>query len=278
MANTIIVPEIFAKEVVRNRDIKNVFYPYVNSAYTGELKKSGDTVHVQTLPTLSFASGTAGDAISATNFTITSESLVINTTKQLRVTLKDVEMTQSNLELEAKVAERFAEAEARLLDETVRNQILTVQYADVDKISTVSFLAKANIFGTIESMKVALAENNVTDNLVLFVAPKAASLLRQSSLLDNSDTGLAARTKGYMGMISGVKVVETNALTSSKSMILMQDGAVNMVVQLNKYDVRQGADGFYENLIAEIIYGLKIFGENDQRICVAPVSNYATGE
>ena len=79
-------------------------------------------------------------------------------------------------------------------------------------------------------------------------------------------------------MISGIKVVETNALTSSKSMILMQDGSVNMVVQLNKYDVRQGTDGFYENLIAEIIYGLKIFNENDQRICVAPVTAYATGE
>lgn len=278
MANTIIKPTIFAKEVVRNRDIKNVFYPYVNSAFTGELKKAGDTVRVQTLPTLSFASGTAGDPISASNFTITSESLVIDTVKQLRITLKDIEMTQSNLELEAKVAERFAEAEARLMDEAVRDQILTVQYADVDKISTIGFLAKANIFGTIESMKVKLAESNVTDNLVLFVAPKAASLLRQSSLLDNNDAGLAVRTKGYLGMISGVKVVETNALTSSKSMILMQDGSVNMVVQLNKYDVRQGTDGFYENLIAEVIYGLKIFNENDRRIVVAPVSNYATGE
>ena len=55
-------------------------------------------------------------------------------------------------------------------------------------------------------------------------------------------------------MLSGVEVVETNALTASKEMIMMEKGAVNMVVQLNKYDVRQGTDGFYENLIAEIIY------------------------
>lgn len=276
MANTIIVPEIFAKEVVRNRDIKNVFYPYVNSAFTGELKKAGDTVHVQTLPTLSFASGTAGGPISESNFTITSESLVINTTKQLRITLKDIEMTQSNLELESKVAERFAEAEARLMDEAVRDQILVTQAADVEVLPAVASLGKANVFATIESMKVALAENNVTDGLVLFVAPKAASILRQSGLLDNSDLGLEVRTKGYMGMVSGVKVVETNALTSSKSMILMQDGAVNMVVQLNQYDVRQGTDGFYENLIAEVIYGLKIFGENGKAIAVQPVTEYGT--
>jgi hypothetical protein len=59
MANTIIIPTLFAKEVVRKRDIKNVFYKYTNSDYTGELKKAGDTVTVQTLPTLSFATGTA---------------------------------------------------------------------------------------------------------------------------------------------------------------------------------------------------------------------------
>jgi len=277
MANTVIVPEIFAKEVVRNRDIKNVFYPYVNSAYTGELKNAGDTVHVQTLPTLSFASGTAGDSISATNFTITEESLVINTVKQLRVTLKDIEEVQSNLDLESKIAERFAEAEARMLDEAVRDQILTVQVGDIpsdnklDSNSPIT-LSTSNVFGSIENLKVALAVQNVTDNLVLFVSPKAASLLRQSGLLDNFDAGLAVRTKGFMGMISGVKVVETNALTASKEMIMMQDGAVNMVVQLNKYDVREGTDGFYSNLIAEVIYGLKIFDENSKAISIQYVA------
>ena len=57
MANTIISPTIFAKEVVRNRDIKNVFYKYTNSAFTGELKKAGNTVTVQTLPSISFTTG-----------------------------------------------------------------------------------------------------------------------------------------------------------------------------------------------------------------------------
>lgn len=277
MANTIIVPEIFAKEVIRNRDIKNVFYPYTNSDYTGELKMAGDTVHVQTLPTLSFSSGTAGDPITASNFVIADETLVIDTTRQLRVTLKDIENTQSNLDLEAKIAERFAEAEARLMDEAVRDQILTVQVADIpgaNKLNSTSpiTLATTNVFGAIENLKVALAEQNVMDNLVLFVAPRAASLLRQSGLLDNTDTGLAVRTKGYMGMISGVKVVETNALTASKEMIMMAEGAVNMVVQLNQYDVRKATDGFYENLIAEVIYGLKIFGENAKAIAIQYVA------
>ena len=278
--NTIIRPIIFAKEVIRNRDIKNVFYKYANSDYTWELKKAWDTVTVQTLPTLSFASWTAWAPITASNFTITSENLVIDTVKQLAVTLKDIEMTQSNLTLEEKVAQRFAEAEARLFDEAVRDQILTVQVADIpagNKLNSAAPITqtKTTVFWDLEAMKVALAEQNVTENLVCFVSPKCASLIRQSGLLDNSDKWLEVRVKGYMGMLSGVEVVETNALTASKEMIMMEKGAVNMVVQLNKYDVRQGTDGFYENLIAEIIYWLKIFGENSKAIAINYVASYA---
>jgi len=266
--NTIIVPKLFAKEVVRNRDIKNVFYNYVNSAFTGELKKAGDTVTVQTLPTLNFATGTAGDPIANSDFTITAENLVIDTTKQLWIRLKDVEATQSNLDLESKIAERFGEAEGRLIDEAVRDTILnSTTVTTLNKAAPIT-LTTTNVFSEIEKMKVALAQNNVTDNLVLFVAPVAASVLRQSGLLSNTDTWLVVRTKWYLGMISGVKIVETNALTPSLEMIMMQEGAVNFVIQLNKYDVRDWQDGFYNNLIAEVIYGAAIFGENAKAICV----------
>lgn len=278
MANTIIKPVIFAKEVIRNRDQKNVFFNFVNSDYTGELKKAGDTVTVQTLPTLSFATGgTAGAAITATDFTITSENLVVDQVAQLRVTLKDIEQTQSNLSLEQKVAQRFAEAEARLMDTVIRDQILVTQVADIpaaNKLDSAApiTLTSSNVFAAIEALKVALANQNVMDNITVFVSPRAASLLRQSGVLDNSDVGFMTRQKGALGLISGMKMVETVALTASKEMIAMQDGAVNCVVQLNQYDVRQGTDGFYENLLAEVIYGKKIFGENAKAIAIQYVA------
>jgi len=278
MANTIIRPLIFAKEVIRNRDQKNTFFNFVNSDYTGELKKAGDTVTVQTLPTLSFATGgTAGAAITATDFTITSENLVVDQVAQLRVTLKDIEKTQSNLSLEQKVAQRFAEAEARLMDTVIRDQILVTQVANIPAANKLDSgapitLTSSNVFAAIEALKVALANQNVMDDITVFVSPLAASLLRQSGVLDNSDVGFMTRQKGALGLISGMKIVETVALTASKEMIAMQDGAVNCVVQLNQYDVRKGTDGFYENLLAEVIYGKKIFGENAKAIAIQYVA------
>lgn len=288
MSNTIISSSIFAKEVIRNRDQKNVFLVHTNRDYEGEIKKAGDVVRVQTLPTLTFTASSitgAGDltnadvgtgpgaAISATDFTISVENLVIDKYSPLRVTLTKHQITQSNLSLEEAVAGRFAEAEARLFDTQVRDQILVTQVADIPaalKInsSTPVTLTKSNVFEEIEKMRVALAEKNVTENLCLFVSPSAQSLLLQSGLLDNTDDGLAIRQKGYIGMISGVKIYVTNSLTASKEMIMMQEGAVNMVVQLNDYKVTEGVDGFYYNLLAEIVWGLKIFAENANRISI----------
>lgn len=272
MANTIIRPEIFAKEVIRNRDKKNVFYNYANSAYTGELKMAWDTVTVQTLPTLSFVSGwTAWDAITATDFTITSESLVIDKVAQLRVTIKDIEKVQSNLSLESKVAERFAVAEANLLDDVILNEIIYTQFAAIDAVGNIipAITAwKTTLFTAIENLKVKLANQNVSDSIVAFVSPQDASYIRQEGILDNSDSWLAIRQKGYMGMVSGIKIVESTALTGKKKIVAMQEGAVNCVVQLNKYDVRQGVDGFYENLLAEIIWWVDTFGENVKAIAI----------
>jgi hypothetical protein len=274
MANTIIIPTLFSKEVIRNRDIKNVFYKYTNSDYTGELRKSGDTVTVQTLPTLSFASGTAGAAITATNFVITSENLVIDQVEQLLVRITDEEKVQSNLALTMKVAERFAEAESRLFDEAVRDQILVTQVADIPAANKLDSgapitLTPALAYTTILNLSEALDNQNVEETgRIAFVSPNFANNLMQSGFLDASDTGLNVRFKGYIGLVNGVKIVKTNALSASKEVIMLQEGAVNMVVQLNSYDVRKGTDGFYENLMAEVIYGLKIFGENAKAIAI----------
>ena len=278
MANTVIIPTIFSKEVVRNRDIKNVFYKFTNSDYTGELSASGNTVTVQTLPTLSFASGTAGAAITATDFTITSENLVIDQVEQLLVRVTNEEKKQSNLDLTMKIAGRFAEAEARLFDIAVRDQILVTQVGNIPTANKLNSgapitLTPALAYTSILNLSEALDNQNVEEEgRVAFVSPNFANNLMQSSFLDSTDAGLDVRFKGYVGMVNGVKIVKTNALTASKEVIMLQEGAVNMVVQLNTAEVMKATDGAYENVFAELIYGLKIFGENAKAIAIQYVA------
>jgi hypothetical protein len=105
------------------------------------------------------------------------------------VQITEHQRVQSNLKLTQKVANRFAEAEKRLFDDQVVNQIYMVQASDIPAASkTAVAITEANVFAQIEVLRVALKKNNVDDNIALFVSPQIESWLLQSKLLDNSDT------------------------------------------------------------------------------------------
>lgn len=290
MANTIITPSIFAKEVIRKLDRETVFFAHVNRAYEGELKKAGDTVRVQTLPTITFTASSitgAGDltnsdvgtgpggAITASDFAITVESLIIDKYTEKRVQIPNIQEVQSNLTVEERVAERFSQGMSQLLDDQVVTQILTTQVADIPNANKLDSgapitLSKSNVYASVINLRKALRAKNVkVSDMRLFIGTDAeAFMLQAPEFVDGSNAGFEARRTGYIGMIAGVPVYVTTALDSSKEMIMMAEGAVNFVVQVSDTKVTEGTDGFYTNVLAQIIWGAKIFGENTNSIAI----------
>jgi hypothetical protein len=290
MANTIITPAIFSNEVIRNLDRDTVFLAHTNRAYEGELKQRGDTVRVQTLPTLTFTASTitgAGDltnsdvgvgpggAIAASDFAITLENLIIDKYTEKRVTLPNIQEVQSNLSLEQKVASRFSEGMGTLLDDQVVNQILVTQVADIpegNKIDSGAPTAatSGNIYARVIAMRTALRKQNVkVSNMKLFVSTDVEGLLLQATqFTSGSNDAFQVVKTGYIGMIGGVPVYVTTALDASKEMIMMAEGSVNAVLQVSDTKVTEGVDGFYTNVLAQIIWGMKIFGENAKAIAI----------
>ena len=104
MTNTIIVANLLQREVIKNLDKKSVIFPCANPAYTGELKEKGTTVEVETLPSFNMDMGqTAGDDITAVDWAITYETLVINEVFNKNLKIKDLEAIQSNLNLRSQL-------------------------------------------------------------------------------------------------------------------------------------------------------------------------------
>lgn len=290
MANTIITPAIFSNEVIRNLDRDTVFLSHTNRAYEGELKQRGDTVRVQTLPTLTFTASSisgAGDltngdvgtgpggAITASDFAITLENLIIDKYTEKRVTLPNIQEVQSNLSLEQKVASRFSEGMGTLLDDQVVNQILVTQVADIPTANKLNSgapitLSASNVYGSIVNMRTALRKQNVkVSNMKLFVSTDAEGFLLQSTqFTSGSNDAFQVVKTGFIGTIAGVPVYVTTALDASKEMIMMAEGAVNAVIQVSDTKVTEGTDGFYTNVLAQIIWGMKIFGENAKSISI----------
>lgn len=289
MANNIITQNIFSKETIRKLDREVILLGHTNRAYEGEIKQAGDSVRVQTLPTLTFTASSitgAGDftdanvgtgpggAITASDFVITVENLIIDKYTEKLVRLTEHEITQSNLSLEEKVASRFAEGMGTLLDDQVRDQILVTQVADIptaNKINSGSpvTLTTANVYGEIMKLRAALKKQNVkVANMRLFVSTDVETLLLQSDFVKGSDAGVGIMKTGYIGTVGGVQVYSTTSLDASNEMIMMADGAVNTVVQITNVKMTDGTDGFYKNVLAQIVWGMKVFGENAKAIAI----------
>lgn len=289
MANNIITQNIFSKETIRKLDREVILLGHTNRAYEGDIKQAGDSVRVQTLPTLTFTASSitgAGDftdanvgtgpggAITASDFVITVENLIIDKYTEKLVRLTEHEITQSNLSLEEKVASRFAEGMGTLLDDQVRDQILVTQVADIptaNKINSVTpvTLTTANVYGEIMKLRAALKKQNVkVANMRLFVSTDVETLLLQSDFVKGSDAGVGIMKTGYIGTVGGVQVYSTTSLDASNEMIMMADGAVNTVVQITNVKMTDGTDGFYKNVLAQIVWGMKVFGENAKAIAI----------
>lgn len=140
---------------------------------------------IQTFPNISWQSGTtAGADITLSSFTITKDQLVIDQLATFGVPVTNLEEIQSNLNLATKVADRMAYGQADVLEQFVAKTAVDGVHASNNLGDYGTALTKATVYAAVESMRVALAEQNAFDQAALFVAPEIASLIRQSSLFD----------------------------------------------------------------------------------------------
>ncbi len=220
MANTIIVANLLQKETIRLLDKKVVIAPIANGAYTGQLKKQGDTVEVETFPNVKFDHGTtAGDDIAVQDWAITSETLVVNEVLQGGWKIKDIEQVQSNLQLQSQIADRIAVRKAQTYDQFVADLAAKNPNTALNDLAP-STLSKTTVLDQIELMRATLSGNNAFDQAELFVNPTIASLIRLSDLYVGIDAGFKMREAGGVGMFAGFKVYETNNLPYKQKITL----------------------------------------------------------
>jgi hypothetical protein len=161
------------------------------------------------------------------------------------------------------------------MDDQVVLQILTTQVADIPTANKLDSgapitLSASNVYASVVNLRKALRKQNVkVSNMKLFVSTDAEAFLLQSTqFTSGSNDAFQVVKTGFIGMIAGVPVYVTTALDASNEMIMMAEGAVNCVVQVSNTKVTEGVDGFYSNVLAQTIWGMKIFGENAKAIAV----------
>lgn len=296
MANTLFAPKVFSNFTIQKLDRENVFVAHTNRAYEWDIKKAWDSVRVQTLPTLTFTANSITGAgnmttaeigtgpgwpITASDFAIVLETLIIDKYTEKLVRLTKHEIIQSNLSLEEKVAERFAEGLGTMYDDEIVKQILVTQVANIpaeNKINSASpvALTATNVYAEIMKLRSALKKKNVkVKNMRLFVSTDVETVLLQSDFVKGSDAWVGIMKTWYIGTVWGVQIYSTTALDASNEMIMMAEGAVNFVTQLVDTDSANWVDGSYMNVWSTATWWMKIFAENAKAIAINYVASVA---
>lgn len=275
-SNTIIKENLLAQEVIRNLDKDFVILPYANTMYEGEIKQKGDTVSIQTLPTPSWNSATtAGNSISATAFTITKDQLIIDQLITLRLRVTNLEEIQSNLSLATKMAERMTYGQKNELEKFFIKTVVTGAYATNVLGSLSTALTASTVADAVESISAILQESTgIVDlsNTALFISPKIAKLIKQSSYFDGFKEGLDVRRAGFIGRIAGMEVY-TSTNIEYKCMIALDRDSCYFAAQMVGYKETEEVDAFAHNLLGEVAFGAKVPTESSKRIALYYYSN-----
>jgi len=279
MANTTVLVDNLAGQYLANINNRTLAYKMVNKKLEAGLLAKGDTTKVKyfnniTLNTVS----SSGETITIDDWAEQSADLVVDQVRNKGFKIKDIEEIRSNTNLQMKLTELIADANAQVLDKYT----LATAVAGAGTVltsGTPSTESKTTVFASIESMRVVLSEAGLSTGQALFVNPKIASLLRQSNIYDAVPEGLTTRQKAaYVCMVSGFTVYETNNLPTADTgvntyMVAFDEEAVYGAEQMNKFKVEtEGTGAMASRLLFEDVFGMDVLGLNSARIVAKKIT------
>jgi len=266
--NTVIKVDTLIKECIRLLRPMHIVINWANTKYEGAIRQQGDTVRVKTFPRISFTSGTtAGADITASTYAVTSETMTADQIDQVRIEIADLQKIISDIDDMSMLAKEIAFSMNEIYERFVIG-LATAGALTANKLYTggAVTLTKANVYGYIEEMRVRLEEVNAGENTALFLTPNVASLVRQSPLFDAFKEGLDVRKTWFIGRIAGFEVYKSNYIPATL-MVAIDKDSVHFAEQMTGMKVTDAPNGFRKNILAEIVFGWKVFTENSKRIC-----------
>lgn len=271
MANSIILRENLRDKIALFRDQNFVVVPFFNREFEGDLSKAGDTVLVEVFPDTAWTDkvvADAGNAITITDWAITTESFQVLKVAQIGQRVKDIEKVRSNLNLQNELAKRIGYNQALKFDTYATAQAIAGVGAAA-KLVPATVLTAANIYNHFLLGTTQLIESNIdplSTTVACFVEPKYAALLKQANIMDATDMGLDMRKRGFIGMLDGVRLYTTNSMQNVDLILFMQDKSGHFVDQLNQLDVEKEVGAFSHIITGEVVYDAKIMPSNDLRL------------
>ena len=209
MAVTNFIPELWSARLLNALDKSHVFANVVNRDYEGDIKKMGDTVHINTIGAVTIGTYTQNTDFSSGPETLatTDQTLTIDQAKYFNFQVDDIDAAQAAGDIMDKAMTRAAYGLADASDKYIAGILAGAADASNLVSSSAVALTSSNVYENVVKMRTVLDKANVpTAGRWLVIPPEMYALI----LLDDRfvktggemaegilRTGLVAQAAGF---------------------------------------------------------------------------------
>lgn len=209
MAVTNFIPELWSARLLNALDKSHVFANVVNRDYEGEIKKMGDTVHINTIGAVTIGTYTQNTDFSSGPETLatTDQTLTIDQAKYFNFQVDDIDAAQAAGDIMDKAMTRAAYGLADASDKYIAGILAGAADATNTVSTSAVALTSSNVYENVVKMRTILDKANVpTAGRWLVIPPEMYALI----LLDDRfvktggemaegilRTGLVAQAAGF---------------------------------------------------------------------------------
>lgn len=272
MALTSFIPELWNARLLNALDKAHVFAGLVNRDYEGDIKKQGDTVHINTIGAVTIGTYTKDTdfASGPEALTTTDSTLVINQAKYFNFAVDDIDTAQAAGDVMDKAMQRAAYGLADVADKYLADQLAAaITTANGNQVGTTAVaLTKDNVYENVVKMKIILDKANVpTTGRWLVIPPEMVSLILQDDRFVKTGGTMAEDTlaNGWVARAAGFDIYESNncnsATTSSTTTYTItagDEGACTYAEQISDTEAYRPEKRFADAVKGLHLYGAKV--------------------
>ena len=257
MALTNFIPTVWSETLAKQLDKEYIAVRNCNREFEGDIRKCGDTVHINSIGDVNVFSYTKNTDMTAPQTLDSSRStLTISEMKGFNFQIDDVDKAQAKPALMQAAMREAASALADTADKYVYGL-----YSKVDAGNTITSasLTYDGVIDLLLSARKAMLANNVGSNTetVLEVSPDVAALILKAKILQSTDNEELMES-GYLGSFLGFRIYVSNNIQISggyHKCFARTRRAIAFAEQLSEVEAYRP-----EKRFADAVKGLHLYG------------------
>ena len=252
------IPELWHDEIQKERETNLVIRHICDTAYEGEIKKKGDTIHFAGIKTPTIKDYVKGQDIEFEDIKDDMGTLLIDQAKYFAVTLDNIDKAQSD----SKLLNEQSRQGAYALNKTADSFVLG-KYAEAANTITNNGVTVANALYVISEVKRTLEEKDIMkENGFVVVTPWFKELLTLAGIhfqiKDGITKGISFTDELDIDMYVSNQLAESTGHTAAQPAHHMLAGSYKSIIYGDNLVDIQG--GTREKRFEDYIKGLHVYG------------------